>query len=68
MSGSMSSRAALFRSPTCSSNSEANTEDEGGRQLTGMSLCTSFASSFFSSSSWNATSSDVPDASLRCCR
>uniref|UniRef100_A0A3Q1EMG8 Uncharacterized protein n=1 Tax=Acanthochromis polyacanthus TaxID=80966 RepID=A0A3Q1EMG8_9TELE len=79
ISGSMSMRilpeigAALFRSPTSSSNSEANTEE-------GTSLSVSLSSSSSSSSSWSckgclsgfeapaATSSDAPDASFRCCR
>uniref|UniRef100_A0A3Q3XLC3 Uncharacterized protein n=1 Tax=Mola mola TaxID=94237 RepID=A0A3Q3XLC3_MOLML len=77
MSGSMSNRvlpetgAALFRSPTSSSNSEANTDD--GRPLS-VSPCSSSSSS----SSWKctvflserdaATSSTGPDASFRCCR
>uniref|UniRef100_A0A3B5M7C7 Uncharacterized protein n=1 Tax=Xiphophorus couchianus TaxID=32473 RepID=A0A3B5M7C7_9TELE len=77
ISGSMSSElpetgAALFRSPTSSSNSEANTED-------GMSLLTVSTSFSFSSSLKSeapllkcegpaATSSEGPDASFRCCR
>uniref|UniRef100_A0A4W6G9K6 Uncharacterized protein n=1 Tax=Lates calcarifer TaxID=8187 RepID=A0A4W6G9K6_LATCA len=57
MSGSMSRRgAALFRSPTSSSNSEANTEE--GRLME----CSS------SSSSSSSLNSDGPDASFRCCR
>uniref|UniRef100_A0A3B3W0N5 Uncharacterized protein n=1 Tax=Poecilia latipinna TaxID=48699 RepID=A0A3B3W0N5_9TELE len=80
ISGSMSSRgperkhrAALFRSPTSSSNSEANTED-------GRWIVASFSTSFSSSSSLISeapllkcegpavTSSEGPDASFRCCR
>uniref|UniRef100_A0A3B4T684 Uncharacterized protein n=1 Tax=Seriola dumerili TaxID=41447 RepID=A0A3B4T684_SERDU len=44
--------AALFRSPTSSSNSEANTED--GRLMLAEGPA--------------ATSSEAPDASFRCCR
>uniref|UniRef100_A0A3B3D9E5 Uncharacterized protein n=1 Tax=Oryzias melastigma TaxID=30732 RepID=A0A3B3D9E5_ORYME len=61
MSGSISSRemgAALFRSPTSSSNSEANTEDGKWSVATWSSNKTRSGS----------TSSDGPDASFRCCR
>uniref|UniRef100_A0AAQ4PBZ0 Uncharacterized protein n=1 Tax=Gasterosteus aculeatus aculeatus TaxID=481459 RepID=A0AAQ4PBZ0_GASAC len=58
MSGSMSRRgpmgAALFRSPTFSSNSEANTEDGS----VGLLPCAGSS----------ATSSAVGAASFRCCR
>uniref|UniRef100_A0A8C4NQU2 Uncharacterized protein n=1 Tax=Dicentrarchus labrax TaxID=13489 RepID=A0A8C4NQU2_DICLA len=61
--------AALFRSPTSSSNSEANTED--GTTLSA-SPSSSFSSSSSSSRRWcegpAATSSVVADASFRCCR
>uniref|UniRef100_A0A3P9I455 Uncharacterized protein n=1 Tax=Oryzias latipes TaxID=8090 RepID=A0A3P9I455_ORYLA len=57
MSGSISRRemgAALFRSPTSSSNSEANTE-EGKYPPSRLDETA-------------ATSSDWPDGSFRCCR
>uniref|UniRef100_A0A667Z4D1 Uncharacterized protein n=1 Tax=Myripristis murdjan TaxID=586833 RepID=A0A667Z4D1_9TELE len=56
MSGSMSSLAALFRSPTSSSNSDANTEE--GRLMGRRAVCEGSA----------ATSSPGLDASFRCCR
>uniref|UniRef100_A0A3P9QAC1 Uncharacterized protein n=1 Tax=Poecilia reticulata TaxID=8081 RepID=A0A3P9QAC1_POERE len=79
ISGSMSSRgperkhrAALFRSPTSSSNSEANTED--GRWI--VASCSSHQTGSDSFGYFlicclfgpAATSSEVPDASFRCCR
>uniref|UniRef100_A0A3Q1J6Q6 Uncharacterized protein n=1 Tax=Anabas testudineus TaxID=64144 RepID=A0A3Q1J6Q6_ANATE len=59
MSGSMSRRAALFRSPTSSSNSEANTED--GSLIVAASCLSVYEGPA-------STSSDGPDASFRCCR
>uniref|UniRef100_A0A3Q2NRK9 Uncharacterized protein n=1 Tax=Fundulus heteroclitus TaxID=8078 RepID=A0A3Q2NRK9_FUNHE len=62
ISGSMSSRgAALFRSPTSSSNSEANTED-------GRWIVASWWSHQTEITGAVATSSEGPDASFRCCR
>uniref|UniRef100_A0A3B3Y4U5 Uncharacterized protein n=1 Tax=Poecilia mexicana TaxID=48701 RepID=A0A3B3Y4U5_9TELE len=71
ISGSMSSRgperkhrAALFRSPTSSSNSEANTED--GRWI--VASCSSNQTGFGVRLGPAVTSSEGPDASFRCCR
>uniref|UniRef100_A0A8C5NSD7 Uncharacterized protein n=1 Tax=Junco hyemalis TaxID=40217 RepID=A0A8C5NSD7_JUNHY len=69
ISGSKSSRAALFNKPTSSSNSVANTEEgnliDGAlekKQKNGITMY------LFSASYLNGTSSEGPEASLRCCK
>uniref|UniRef100_A0A2K5PW23 Uncharacterized protein n=1 Tax=Cebus imitator TaxID=2715852 RepID=A0A2K5PW23_CEBIM len=70
MSGSKSSRAALFNNPISSSNSEANT-DEGNLipALTGITSVSSFSSLLLCALKvLEVMSSEGPDGSFRCCR
>uniref|UniRef100_A0A3B5KFH8 Uncharacterized protein n=1 Tax=Takifugu rubripes TaxID=31033 RepID=A0A3B5KFH8_TAKRU len=75
MSGSMSNlgpeSAALFRSPTSSSNSEANTEDGRLMEAACRAMSEWSSSSSSASSLWDgpdATSWIGPDDSFRCCK
>uniref|UniRef100_A0A8C9QB46 Uncharacterized protein n=3 Tax=Marmotini TaxID=337730 RepID=A0A8C9QB46_SPEDA len=70
MSGSKSSRAALFNNPTSSSKSDANT-DEGNLIPVLLKKKLDNFSSFSSLLLWKVLagiSSEGPDGSFRCCR